>query len=161
ARPARPRDVVGLAECPGGRRALSQAGVPSTGRGAVQRRAAGRAHHHRVGAAARREAVSAASPAPAPIGGGAVAAGGARGFVASRLLPRLIERGARVIAIVRPGRDAAALERAGCVVRRADLAGPDGLAPAFEGVELAVHLAGIALATRLAPALDAARVGRA
>ena len=46
---------------------------------------------------------------------------GALGFVASHLIPRLQARGERVIAIVRPGRDALRLERLGVTVRRADL----------------------------------------
>ena len=90
-----------------------------------------------------------------------IAVTGALGFVASHLIPRLIASGTRVIAIVRPGRDATALERAGCEVRRADLARAEAPAADFSSADGAVHLAGIAQAVWLAPALEAARVRRA
>lgn len=90
-----------------------------------------------------------------------VAVTGALGFVAGHLIPRLIASGAQVIAIVRPGRDAASLEQAGCSVRRADLDRPERGAGAFEGAEAVVHLAGMAQAVALVPALEAARPQRA
>lgn len=68
---------------------------------------------------------------------------GALGFVASFLIPRLIERGARIIAIVRPMRDASRLEAMGVEVRRADLDAP--AEPAlFSGAAAIVHLSGLA-----------------
>jgi len=85
---------------------------------------------------------------------------GALGFVAGHLIPRLLASGARVIAIVRPGRDAAALESLGCAVRRADLDRPEPGAGAFEGAGAVVHLAGMAQAVALVPALEAARPRR-
>ena len=89
-----------------------------------------------------------------------IAVTGALGFVASHLIPRLLPEG-RVIGVVRPGRDAARLERAGVEVRRADLDQPgDALAETFRGCERVVHLAGMAQAVRLVPALERAGVGR-
>lgn len=92
---------------------------------------------------------------------GPVAVTGALGFVASRLIPRLIGRGAAVIAIVRPGRDAARLAAAGVEVRSADLSRPAAHPRAFEGVRAVVHLAGVAQAPGLVPALRGAGVERA
>jgi uncharacterized protein YbjT (DUF2867 family) len=90
-----------------------------------------------------------------------VAVTGALGFVASHLLPRLIARGDGVRAVVRPGRDAAALERIGCEVRRADLQDPARYPEAFDGADAVVHLAGLALAPALVPVLERAGVARA
>ena len=90
-----------------------------------------------------------------------IAITGALGFVASHLIPRLIASGAHLITIVRPGRDATVLERAGCEVRRADLARAEAPAADFSGADGVVHLAGIAQAVWLTPALEAARVQRA
>lgn len=97
-------------------------------------------------------------------GGGAfphrtVAVTGALGFVASRLLPRLAARGARVLALVRPGRDASAIAPLAEVeVRRGDLSEPATLAGAFEGAQAVVHLAGLALVPGMLPAIEAAGV---
>ena len=91
---------------------------------------------------------------------GAIAVTGALGFVASRLFPRLRESGRPLFAVVRPGRDAAALERAGVGIRRADLEEPERFAEAFAGIEAVVHLSGMAQATRLVPVLAAAGVKR-
>ena len=86
---------------------------------------------------------------------------GALGFVAARLLPGLLQRGARVVAVVRPGRDAGRLERAGIEVRRADLARADtGRAAAFAGAGAVVHLAGMSLVPGLVGELQAAGVRR-
>jgi uncharacterized protein YbjT (DUF2867 family) len=88
-----------------------------------------------------------------------VAVTGALGFVASRLIPRLRARDVPVIGIVRPGRDAAALAAAGVMIREADLG--QAISPAaFAGAVAVVHLAGVAQATTLVPALEASRVGR-
>ena len=78
-----------------------------------------------------------------------VAVTGAMGFVASRLLPRLYERGVRVLALVRPGRETAALPASPLLeFREGDLAEPATLAlvgkirrpaPAPWGHELTAH----------------------
>ncbi len=88
-----------------------------------------------------------------------VAVTGPLGFVASRLLPRFAELGVRVLAVVRPGRDAAALGTfANVEVRRGDLADPGTLADAFQGADAVVHLAGLALVPGMLPVLLAAGV---
>ena len=90
-----------------------------------------------------------------------IAVTGARGFVASHLIPRLIAGGRRVIAIVRPGREAPALEAAGAEVRRADLSDPAISREAFLGADALVHLSGIAQVPRFLDALESAGVRRA
>lgn len=91
---------------------------------------------------------------PSPI-----AVTGPLGFVAAHLLPRLVERGARVLAVVRPGSDVARLSRFDNVeVRRGDLAEPASLRGAFDGAVAVVHLAGLALVPRLLPAVLASGV---
>jgi uncharacterized protein YbjT (DUF2867 family) len=88
-----------------------------------------------------------------------IAVTGALGFVASRLLPRLAAGGARVLAVVRPGRDAGALAALGNPeVRRGDLAEPGSLESAFAGADAVVHLAGLALVPGMLPALQRAGV---
>lgn len=83
---------------------------------------------------------------PAPFPYRTVAVTGALGFVASRLLPRLAARGARVQALLREGRDPAPLRALADVeVRRGDLASPESLRGAFDGADAVVHLAGLAL----------------
>lgn len=92
---------------------------------------------------------------------GTVAVTGALGFVASRLLPVLGQRNARVLAVVRPGRDASALAVHPHVeVRRGDLESPGTLAGAFDGADAVVHLAGLALVPTFLPAVLAAGVKR-
>jgi uncharacterized protein YbjT (DUF2867 family) len=91
---------------------------------------------------------------------GPVLVTGALGFVASRLIPRLIERGAQVAALVRPERDATRLEALGVEVRRGDLSDP-ALGPgAFAGAVSIVHLAGLRLVPRFVGALERAGVRR-
>jgi nucleoside-diphosphate-sugar epimerase len=85
---------------------------------------------------------------------------GALGFVAFHLIPRLLARGDRVTAIVRPGRDAARLERAGVVVRRADLGRPDTPSDAFLELDALVHLSGMAQVPAMMPAMTDARLPR-
>jgi len=80
---------------------------------------------------------------------------GALGYVAAHLIPHLRARGDRVVAIVRPGRDAARLEREGVEVRRAELSGPNALGAAFSGADVIVHLAGLALVPGMVPAMRA------
>jgi uncharacterized protein YbjT (DUF2867 family) len=91
---------------------------------------------------------------------GPVLVTGALGFVASRLVPRLLECGAQVAALVRPGRDASRLEALGVELRRADLDDPAIEAKAFAGARAVVHLAGLALVPRFLAALDQAGVPR-
>lgn len=88
-----------------------------------------------------------------------VAVTGALGFVAAHLLPCLSSAGVRTLAVVRPGRDVAALTRfAGLEVRRANLSEPGSLGGAFEGADAVVHLAGLALVPTFLPALLGAAV---
>ena len=92
---------------------------------------------------------------PSPI-----AVTGALGFVASHLLPRLAERRARVIALVRPGRDASRLEDRVADIRRANLDDPRTLDGAFEGAEAVVHLSGLGQVPGMVAALEEAGVRR-
>jgi uncharacterized protein YbjT (DUF2867 family) len=92
------------------------------------------------------------------LGPGPIVVTGAMGFVASRLIPRLLERGSRVLALVRPGRDASRLEVRGVELRRGDLADPVLGAEAFAGAGAVVHLAGLALVPRFLGALERAGV---
>jgi uncharacterized protein YbjT (DUF2867 family) len=85
---------------------------------------------------------------------GTIALTGALGFVASRLVPELRARGRELIAIVRPGRDAARLERLGMAIRRADLTEPRALEGAFDGAAAVVHLSGMGQVPGLLPALE-------
>jgi nucleoside-diphosphate-sugar epimerase len=64
---------------------------------------------------------------------------GATGLVGSRLLPRLAEAGFDCRALVRRDVDLPA----GATAVHGDLADPDSLAPALEGVEAIVHLAAL------------------
>jgi uncharacterized protein YbjT (DUF2867 family) len=106
-----------------------------------------------------RSAMSDAASA-APRDAERVAITGALGFVASRLIPRLLSRGRRPIAIVRPGRDAAGLEAQGVEVRRANLTNQETLGGAFVGVDALIHLSGMSQTPGLLPALRDARVSR-
>jgi len=90
-----------------------------------------------------------------------IAVSGARGFVASHLIPRLIASGRRIIGIVRPGRDSAALEAAGVEIRHADLTDPATSRFTFVGADALVHLSGIAQVPRFLDALESAGVRRA
>lgn len=98
--------------------------------------------------------------APPDPSRGPIAVTGALGFVASHLLPRLGPSDRRVIGIVRPGRDAAAIERLGVEVRQAELTRAEGLDQAFEGAECVVHLSGMGQVPGLIPALEKCGVRR-
>lgn len=99
---------------------------------------------------------TAGTSAPSPV-----AVTGPLGFVAAHLLPRLLERGARVLAVVRPGSDASRIAAMpGVEIRRGDLADPASLATAFTGAEAVVHLAGLALVPQLLPCVLASGVRR-
>lgn len=90
---------------------------------------------------------------------GPIAVTGPLGFVAAHLLPRLAERGIPVFAIVRPGREAKDLQGYGNVeVRYGDLADPATLEGTFDGAELVVHLAGLALVPTFMPFLLSAGI---
>jgi len=92
---------------------------------------------------------------------GPLAITGPLGFVASRMLPILAQGNVRVLALVRPGRDASVLDAFPNVeVRRGDLADPATLVQAFEGAREIVHLAGLALVPGMLPHVLAARVAR-
>ena len=66
---------------------------------------------------------------------------GATGFIGSHLVDRLLERGDMVRALVRPRSDASYLEERGIELVRGDVTDPASLPPAFDGVEVAYHLA--------------------
>ncbi|HYM81347.1 MAG TPA: NAD(P)H-binding protein [Candidatus Limnocylindria bacterium] len=85
---------------------------------------------------------------------------GALGYVASHLLPKLRERATRIVAIVRPGRDAGRLEALGAEVRRADLEDPSTVGGVFADLDAVIHLSGMAQVPRFLPALEAAGVRR-
>jgi uncharacterized protein YbjT (DUF2867 family) len=97
---------------------------------------------------------------PLPADSGAVVVTGSLGFVAGHVLPRLHARGARVIGIVRPGRDAAALEARGIEVRRADLSRPLRSPDLFAGAHTILHLSGMALFPALFEAIEASGIRR-
>jgi uncharacterized protein YbjT (DUF2867 family) len=90
-----------------------------------------------------------------------IAVTGPLGFVASRLLPRLQTPGVRVLAIVRPGRDASALGAwANVTVRRGELSEPSSLTGTFAGASEVIHLAGLSLVPAMLPSLLEASVER-
>jgi uncharacterized protein YbjT (DUF2867 family) len=97
---------------------------------------------------------------PGTAGGAAIGVTGALGFVASHLFPRLIARGDRPVAIVRPGRDASRLEAMGIEVRRADLLDPGTFGRAFEGLDGLIHLSGMAQVPSFLLAVEKAGVRR-
>ncbi len=68
---------------------------------------------------------------------------GATGFVGGAVARHLVERGYRVRALVRPGRDGARLERQGIEVAAGDLLRPDSLASALIGVQGLFHVAAL------------------
>ncbi len=77
------------------------------------------------------------------LDGGTVAVTGATGFLGRYLVRALLERGARVVGVVRTperGRDLAAW---GVELRRADLAAPRDLARAFAGVDAVISNAAL------------------
>lgn len=94
------------------------------------------------------------------LGGAAIGVTGAMGFVASHLFPRMLARGDRPIAIVRPGRDASRLEAMGIEVRRADLLDASTFGGAFEGLDGLIHLSGMAQVPSFLPAVERAGVRR-
>jgi uncharacterized protein YbjT (DUF2867 family) len=89
-----------------------------------------------------------------------VAITGVLGFVASHLLPHLERRGARVIGIVRPGRDASRLERLGVEIRTGDLDRPGSLNGVFDGAGTVIHLSGMSQVPGMMPAVERAGVSR-
>jgi uncharacterized protein YbjT (DUF2867 family) len=97
---------------------------------------------------------------PLPADSGAVVVTGPLGFVAGHVLPRLRDRGARVIGIVRPGRDASALEARGIEVRRADLSQPVRSPDLFAGAHTILHFSGMAQFPALSEAIEASGIRR-
>ena len=89
-----------------------------------------------------------------------VALTGALGFVASHLIGPLQATGARLVGVIRPGRDGTALAHRGLQIRRADLSDPASLEGAFEGVGAVVHLAGLSLVPGMMAELARADVRR-
>ena len=90
-----------------------------------------------------------------------VAITGARGVVASHLIPRLMARGDLVLAVLRPGRDASAFTSRGIEVRHADLTRLDPTSDVFQGATSVVHLSGMSQAPGLLPSILRAGVERA
>lgn len=72
----------------------------------------------------------------------------------------LLAHGARVIGVLRPGREAPGLERVGVTLRHGDLDDAASLAGTFDGADAVVHLSGLSQVTGLVPVLEAARVRR-
>ncbi len=68
---------------------------------------------------------------------------GATGFLGSHLCRLLLERGDDVVAAVRPGSGAERLERAGVLIRRADIRDRASVRRAMRGVERVFHVAGL------------------
>ncbi len=68
---------------------------------------------------------------------------GATGLIGSVIALQLREAGHDVVALVRPGTDASALEALGVTVVRGDITEPDALRGALAGAETAVHSAAI------------------
>jgi len=73
---------------------------------------------------------------------------GATGFVGSVLAEKLVARGDRVRAVVRPTSKSAELVRLGAELVLGDLASPPSLSAAVEGCDAVVHLAGAVKALR-------------
>ena len=68
---------------------------------------------------------------------------GATGFLGREVCRRLVEAGAPVRALVRPGTDAAGLEERGVAVHRGDLRDSWSLDGVARGADLVIHVAGI------------------
>jgi dihydroflavonol-4-reductase len=68
---------------------------------------------------------------------------GATGHLGNVLVRELLRRGKRVMALVQPADDCRALAGLGVDVIRGDVLRPETLRPAFAGVELVFHLAGV------------------
>jgi dihydroflavonol-4-reductase len=68
---------------------------------------------------------------------------GATGHLGNVLVRELLRRGKRVRALVEPGDEARGLAGLGVEVVRGDVLRPETLPPAFEGVEVVFHLAGV------------------
>jgi uncharacterized protein YbjT (DUF2867 family) len=66
---------------------------------------------------------------------------GATGFVGSQVVQHLLDMGADVRALVRPGSDATKLEALGVAIHRGDLTKKETLPPAMEGIDAIVTTA--------------------
>lgn len=74
---------------------------------------------------------------------------GATGFIGTRLVERLVERGARVACLVRETSDTSRLEALGVDLRLGSLGDGASLGAALEGVDAVYHLAGLVHGARL------------
>jgi len=74
---------------------------------------------------------------------GKVLVTGAAGFVGSHLVRRLLERGQRVVCLVRPGESLHRLDGLSVERVEGDLTRPDGLDACLEGVDTVYHLAAV------------------
>jgi nucleoside-diphosphate-sugar epimerase len=72
-----------------------------------------------------------------------IAITGATGFLGSFLVDGLLARGAKVTAVVRNPTKAISLRERGCDIRRADLAEPDALSAAFQGMDAVISNAAV------------------
>ena len=70
---------------------------------------------------------------------------GAAGHVGNVLVRELLERGKTVRALILPGEDFSALDGLPVELVEGDVLKPETLLPAFAGVEIVYHLAGIIL----------------
>lgn len=80
--------------------------------------------------------------APAQLAGKRVLVTGGTGFLGGHLLPQLLDSGARVTCLVRPGSDVRRLPQ-GVAVARGDCASGEGLASALAGQEICIHMAAL------------------
>jgi dihydroflavonol-4-reductase len=84
---------------------------------------------------------------------------GATGFLGRRLVRLLRSRGDDVVALVRPGSDAGAVEELGARVVRGDVLAPEDVRRAADGASRIYHVAGlVAYERRDVPRLQAANV---
>ncbi len=86
---------------------------------------------------------------------------GGAGFIGSRLVARLVDKGGRVRAVARTDASADRLRDAGCEVVRVDLLDRAGLADAARGCDVVYHLAGdyrVGIGTNERAAMEATNV---
>lgn len=91
---------------------------------------------------------------------GCIGITGGAGFVGGRLLEHLQDVGFEIVCLLRPNRDPAPFRRLGFETRPADLARPDTCRGAFDGIDVLVHLSGMAQVPGLVPLLERAGLRR-